>query len=273
MKIKLIALDLDDTLLLPDRTISEQSIKALAQVRRRGIMVVLATGRMFRAAVPFARELALDLPLIAYQGALIKTTETGDVLRSLELSSSQCYPVLEFLAEKGIHANLYIDDELYVGEMNEAAARYVAFSQVPVHVVGELASFKFEHATKIVAVDDAAHLHDNIEPRAKALFGGSLTINTSRPHFLEFGHLEATKSSALAFLGKHLGIHPQEMLAVGDGANDLDMIEYVGVGVAMGNADARLKAVADYITTSNVEEGVAKAIEHFCLANGEKVRE
>ena len=112
-----------------------------------------------------------------------------------------------------------------------------------------------------------SYLHDHIEPQAKVRFGSSLTINTSRPHFLEFGHPEATKSSALAFLGKRLGIHAAEMMAIGDGANDLDMIKYAGVGVAMGNADERLKAVADYITTSNVEEGVAKAIERFVLGN------
>ncbi|MDP3487898.1 MAG: Cof-type HAD-IIB family hydrolase [Bacillota bacterium] len=274
-KIKLIALDLDDTLLLPDRTISEQSVKALAAARQQGVMVVLATGRMFRAAVPFAQQLQLDLPLIAYQGALIKTTETREVLRAVELTAVQCHPVLEFLAEKHIHANLYIDDELYIAEMNEVAARYASFSQVPVHVVGELTSFEFKHATKIVAIGNPLHLHENIEPQAKERFGSSLTINTSRPHFLEFGHPQATKSSALAFLGKRLGIAREEMLAIGDGANDLDMIEYAGIGVAMGNADDRLKAVADYITTSNVEEGVAKAIEWFCFSKtlGEKVKE
>lgn len=265
-RVKLIALDLDDTLLRPDRTISEHSIRALAAARQEGIMVVIATGRMFRAAVPFAHELHLDLPLIAYQGALIKTTETGEVLRAVELGAKQCYPVLRFLAKNHLHANLYIDDELYIAEMNEVAARYASFSQVPVHVVGELGSFEFTHATKIVAIGNPLHLHEVIEPQAKVLFGGSLTINTSRPHFLEFGHLEATKSSALAFLAKRLGIGREEILAIGDGANDLDMIEYAGVGVAMGNADDRLKAVADYITTSNEDEGVAKVIERFCLA-------
>ena len=266
-RIKLIALDLDDTLLLPNRTISAPSVKALTAARQLGVKVVLATGRMFRAAVPFAHELQLDLPLIAYQGALIKTTETGEVLRTVELSAEQCYPVLDFLAEKHVHANLYIDDELYVAEMNEVARRYASFSQVPVHVVGELASFAFKHATKIVAIGNPVHLHEDIEPQAKERFGSGLTINTSRPHFLEFGHPEATKSSALAFLGERLGIHSQEMMAIGDGANDLDMIQYAGIGVAMGNADERLKKVADHITNSNVEEGVAKAIERFVLSN------
>lgn len=263
--IRLIALDLDDTLLLPDRTISRRSLRAVAEARRQGVAVVLATGRMFRAAVPFAKQLQLDLPLIAYQGALIKTTESQEVLRAAELSAADCYPVLEYLDSKGIHANLYIEDELYVATMNEVAASYVSFSKVPVHVVGKLASFDFAHATKIVAIGDPAHLHNTIEPEAKALFGSSLAINTSRPHFLEFGHPHATKSSALAFLGCKLGIFQHEILAIGDGANDLDMIEYAGVGVAMGNADVRLKAVANYVTASNTQDGAAKAIERFVL--------
>jgi len=263
--IKLVALDLDDTLLQPDRTISRRSIEVLSATRQQGVMVVLATGRMYRAALPFAQELKLNLPLIAYQGALIKTTETGEVLRSVELSAKQCYPVLAFLAEKGIHANLYIDDELYISEMNAVAAHYASFSRVPVHIVGALTAFEFAHTTKIVAIADPALIHHEVEPQARALFGHELTINTSRPHFLEFGHPDATKSSALAFLGARLGIRSEEMLAIGDGPNDLDMIAYAGIGVAIGNADDRLKAMADYITASNEEEGVAKAIERFVL--------
>jgi len=263
--IKLIVLDLDDTLLLPNRTISQHSRSALARARELGIQVVLATGRMYRAAKQYADDLNLDLPLIAYQGALIKTTKTGEVLRALELTVEQCYPILEFLSQRQVHANLYINDELFVAEMNDAVARYASFSAVPVHVVGNLCSYNFSHATKIVAIGEPQHLQCILEPEALALFGDSLTINTSRPHFLEFGHREATKSNALQFLGQRLGISREEILAIGDGVNDLDMIQYAGIGVAMGNADERLKAVADYITSSNTDEGVAQAIEQLVL--------
>lgn len=270
MPVKLVALDLDDTLLLPDRTISPSSAEAILRARKQGVQVVLATGRMFRAAAGYVRELHLDLPLIAYQGALIKTVESSELLRAVELDRSVAQPIVEFLEEAGVHINLYIEDELYVAEMNEVASRYFSFSQVPVHVVGRLSAFEYTTTTKLVAIGDPTFLHETLEPRALHAFGGSLAINTSRPHFLEFGHREATKSSALRFLGQKLGIAPAEMMAIGDGLNDLDMIEYVGLGIAMGNADERLKCAADYITASNIDDGVALAIQKFVLAEGPK---
>lgn len=261
--IKLVALDLDDTLLLPDGTISQVSKEALIRVRAQGVIVTLATGRMYRSAVQFAKELELDVPIITYQGALIKTSHTEEVWRSVELETNTTRSILQFLESEPVHINLYRGDDLYVKTANEVARQYASFVRVPLHEAGLLSKSHLHGTIKIVAIGDVGYIRDSLEPRAKELFGGELTINTSRPHFLEIGHREATKSNALAFLGERFDIRREEMLAMGDGVNDLDMLEYVGVGVAMGNADPRVLEVADYITDTNCNDGVAKALKIY----------
>ncbi len=262
-QIKLLAIDLDDTLLTPERMISARVKQSLRRVQDSGCLVTLATGRMYRSAKPYADELDLDVPLITYQGALIKTSRTGEVWRSVSLLPEVLTPLLQWLEQTGVHINLYVGDDLYVAEMNKFAQDYAAFSRVSVQAVGQLSRFPLTAATKVVAVGDADYLRDQLQPVARQLFAGQLTINRSRPHFLEFGHPEATKSKAIAHLVDRMGIKREQVMAIGDGENDLDMLEYAGVGVAMGNAEPAALAVADFVTKSNAEDGVAFAIDHY----------
>lgn len=260
--LRLVAIDLDDTLLYPDRTISPRAKRAIGAVQRLGSQVVLATGRMFCAAKPFALELELTGPLIAYQGALVKTVAEENIWRHLHIPAGQLVQLLEWLEAEPVHINLYVDDQLYVEQMNSTAERYAKYSRVEVKEVGRLSLLPFEAATKVVAIGDPDRLSD-LQIRSQALFGPALAINRSYPHFLEFGHLEATKSQALAWLGEKLGIGPAAMMAIGDGENDLDMIEYAGIGVAMGNAPAVIQAAADFVTATNDADGVAIALEKY----------
>ncbi|NLW17483.1 MAG: HAD-IIB family hydrolase [Firmicutes bacterium] len=128
--------------------------------------------------------------------------------------------------------------------------------------MGRLSALSLGEATKVVAIGEP-DLISQLLLEAKELFGDQLAINRSYPHFLEFGHPQATKAQALAWLGQRLGIEPEAMLAIGDGENDLDMIEFAGVGVAMANAPAAIQAAADFVTASNTEDGVALALEKF----------
>ncbi|MGI6357975.1 MAG: Cof-type HAD-IIB family hydrolase [Bacillota bacterium] len=262
-KLRLVAIDLDDTLLRPDRTISQRVKRSLSAVQAMGCTVTLATGRMFKSAKQYADELELDVPLITYQGALVKTSRTGETLRSVSLAAEVLQPLLRWLEEVGVHINLYVGDDLYVAELNRIAMDYARFTRVDVQAVGQLSSFPLPVATKVVAVADPDYLRDHLQPQAERQFGDRLTINRSRPHFLEFGHPQATKSQALAFLANRLGIGREQVMAIGDGENDLDMLQYAGVGVAMGNAEPAALAVADFVTKSNQEDGVAVALEHY----------
>ena len=263
--IRLLALDLDDTLLTPEGTVSQESRRALHMLSTRGVFVTIATGRMYSSAVQIARELDLDVPLITYQGALIKTTESGKVLRSLHMPAELAREVLLFFEAAPVHINLYVDDQLLVREINDIAENYASHVKVSVKAVGQLSALPLENVVKIVAISNADYISSELLPLAKRLFGEQLTVNTSRPHFLEIGHRLATKSSALEYLGESLGITRQEMMAIGDGQNDIDMIEYAGIGVAMGNAEAEVLAIADFITKTNVEDGVAFAIDEIII--------
>lgn len=260
--IRLVAIDLDETLLLPDRTISPRAKHAIQAVRQLGSEVVLATGRMFCAAEPYAKELGLTGPLIAYQGALLKAVGDRNIWRHLYIPAEELVELLQWLESKPVHINLYIDDELYVERMNSTAERYAKYSRVAVKEAGRLSSLPLQAATKVVAIGEPDLLSELL-PQAQETFGSSLAVNRSYPHFLEFGHRQATKSQALAWLGQKLGIEPAAMLAIGDGENDLDMIEFAGIGVAMGNAPPAIKAAADFVTASNTADGVAIALEKY----------
>ena len=264
--LSLVAIDLDETLLRPDRTISARAQSVIAQVRQLGCQVVLATGRMFCAAQPYAVELGLPGPLIAYQGGLIKTVAGQEMLRHLTSPREQLLPLLRWLETEPVHINLYVDDCLYVAKMNDIARRYAAYSRIPVQEVGRLSAGSWQSATKVVAVGDPDFLRQKLLGKAVDEFGQYLAVNRSYPHFLEFGHVDATKAQALAWLGKHLGISPTEMMAIGDGENDIDMLQFAGVGVAMGNAPAEVQMMADYVTGSNMEDGVASVLEKFFLS-------
>jgi hypothetical protein len=261
--LRLVAIDLDDTLLNPEGIITSRVRDAIRRVQEMGCLVTLATGRMFRSARPFADELGLDLPLITYQGALIQTSRTEEVWRAVSLQPEVLYPLLRFLEQAEVHINLYVGDDLYVAEMNQVAEGYARFSRVPARAVGQLSRFPLSAATKVVAIGEPVFLKEQLQPQAVREFSGRLTINRSRPHFLEFGHPDATKSKALAYLAERLGIGREQVMAIGDGENDLDMLEYAGVGVAMGNADPAALAVADFVTASNAADGVAVALERY----------
>lgn len=260
--IEIVALDLDETLLTPERTITPRAKQAIQAVRASGCQVVLATGRMFCAAEPFALELDLPGPLIAYQGSLVKTVSEREIMLHLNIPAVQLDALLPWLESEQVHINLYIDDQLYVERMNSTAKRYAAYSRISVEEVGRLSDLALAAATKVVAIGEP-DLLDVLQRQALQDFGEILAITRSYPHFLEFGHLQATKSQALAWLAAEWGVEASKILAIGDGENDLDMIEFAGIGVAMGNAPPAIQAAADYVTASHTADGVALALEKY----------
>lgn len=260
--IKLVAVDLDDTLLSSEITISEGNKRALAECRAKGVQVVIATGRMFRAATRFAEELELDLPIITYQGALVKSLDHQEWFHHV-IEKEQAARLIEDLKSYGLQLNVYMNDQLYVEKLNDFGSEYVRFSRVD-HFVTSFPEGLVAPPTKILLAGNPAVL-DGIHQEVLTEFGGELTINKSKEFFLEFGNLKSKKSYALNELAESLGIRPEEILAVGDGMNDLDMIAYAGIGVAMGNAQKEVQEIADYITDTNDRDGVARALEKFVL--------
>jgi Cof subfamily protein (haloacid dehalogenase superfamily) len=268
MDYKLLALDLDDTLLNEKFRISPRNAEALKEAARQGIGVTLATGRMFRSSLPFARELNIGLPLITYHGALIKeSTGEGKVLSKWSVPRDLALELLHYGEGEGFHFNIYLDDKLYVGEENEHSRYYQSIASIPLETVGNLGSFlekTGEEPTKLTVIDRLGRL-EGLQKVLLEKYASDLSILQSRPFFLEITHREATKGRALKFLAEREGLSSSQVIAIGDSYNDVDMLQYAGVGVAMGNAPPDVKKAADFVAMTNVEDGVARFLENYIL--------
>lgn len=265
--VKLVAIDVDFTLIGADLKIGERPKNAVRAAVGAGCVVTLASGRMFRATVPFAEELGIiGAPLITYDGALIKTAGTHEVISHRPIPLEQAREVLFYAQARGLHVNVYIDDALYVERYSEEALSYMAHAKVDAAAVGNLADFVTQPPTKLLIIAAEPEV-DRLLPRVKAEFGARLYVVRSMPRFIELTAKDVCKGSGLAALAQRLGVPREEVMAIGDSENDVSMLEYAGVGVAVRNAQSQVKEAADYVTEGESGDGVAEAIARFVLTS------
>ncbi len=261
---KLIAVDMDDTLLDSKLRISPRAKRTIAKLRERGIYVTLSTGRMFRSVKPYAEELGINLPLITYQGALIKNALTEEVILHRPVPLELARQVIADIQKYHYHVNVYVDDQICVEKITPEAEQYSAISRVEATPVGSLLEFLKEPPTKVLAIaakEEIAALERELKPK----YADRLHVTRSKPNFLEFSHPQATKGEALAVLAQKLQVSREQIIAVGDAPNDIEMLEYAGTAVVMGNAQEEIKALADYIAPTNDQDGVAYILEKLIL--------
>lgn len=266
--IRLVAIDLDDTMLRTDLTISDRTKQALQAAQTQGVTVTIATGRMFVSAQPYALELGIDVPLITYQGAMVVMAD-GRVLSHHPMDLDISCRLVEFLKPYGHHINLYMGDDLYIEKHSPEAARYQALTRTYLNVVedlGALLKLRGQGATKFSLMATPQQVQHVMKETAEA-FGNTVQVVPSKPHFLEFGRPDMGKGVALSQMARELGITRHQVMAIGDSPNDLDMIEYAGWGIAMGNAVDSIKEKAQWITADNDADGVALALEKWVLKN------
>ncbi len=269
MRFRLIAADLDDTLLDENSQISSRNREAIQKAVERGVWFIIATGRMFKTSVPFMEDLALngDCPLINYHGALVKSSQSKRIILHQPLNNKLAIAVVEEAERQDCHVSLFFNDNLYIREESEYSRYYQSFAKIDPQPVGSLSTFlknKGAAPSKISIIRWDGTI-DQIEASLRDAFGNKLAILQSRPFFLEITDRKATKGQALRWLAEQEGIRPEEVIAFGDGHNDLDMVSYAGLGVAMANARPELLKAADIITSSNNEDGVAEVIEKYVL--------
>lgn len=265
MAIKLLALDLDDTLLDKSNLISPRCREAIRQAVDKGVVVTLATGRMYESAVPYARQLGLDIPIITYTGALIKSGLSDEVIFTSSFEPETAAEVLELFRERDWYIQVYMGDKLYVKEYNEKSRTYEALTGIKAIPAGLELYAMVNDVYKMMAVDDPAAMKE-VAKVVHSAFQGRIFAPLSRPMYLEMVRHGVNKGVAIDFLAKRLGIRQSEVMAVGDSNNDVDMLKYAGLGVAMGNAMPEVKAIADAVTLTNDEDGVAEAIQRYILA-------
>ncbi|MFC5648301.1 Cof-type HAD-IIB family hydrolase [Paenibacillus solisilvae] len=261
---KMIAIDIDDTLLNDDLVVTEGTKAALAEAIESGVFVTLATGRMFPSAKKIAMQIELNVPIITYQGSLVKTLLDEQILYERSVPMDAAKELMAFCLERGLHLQLYINDVLYVREDNEEARGYSALSKIPFVVEPDFEKLIEQPSTKMLMIGDPDYL-DQIALELAPLIGDRTHITKSKAHYLEVTHKEGTKGHAIAFMAEHIGCTVDEVIAIGDSWNDHEMIEAAGLGIAMGNAIPKLKELAQYVTTSNNEDGVKHVIDKFVL--------
>ncbi len=262
-KIKLVATDIDGTLVKWDTSVSDGVKDCIKKLQENGVKVVLVTGRMHCATKHLRDELGLNSPVVSYQGGLIKDSD-GKTLYQENLDSDYAKEIINWAHKNGVHLNLYIDDKLYVEKDDDCVKRYTDGKFVP-YTVCPFESLKIENVNKILAIDygNAERVTGWVN-ELQAKFP-ELYIVKSTPFFCEIGSPMAKKSLGVEFLAKHWNLSQDEILTIGDQNNDIELLKAGGVKVAMGNATPELKECANYITDSVENDGFVKAIEKFCF--------
>jgi len=264
--IKLIAIDLDETLLDEKWRISERNERAIREAVARGVRVTLATGRMALSARRYARELELDVPIITYQGALIEQALSREVLYRQAVAPALALEIIRDLTARGIYSQVFLENRVFTAKHNAHSDFYRTMTGITVEEadMSELLGEEGEGPLKILCIGEEETL-DQIRDEYLKTYQGRLHLTRSRGTFLEMLDYRVNKGNALKALAEGWGIRAEEVMAIGDGLNDKEMIIYAGIGVAMGNGHPELKKAADYITASHQQDGVAQAIEKFVL--------
>jgi len=214
---------------------------------------------MMQSALRVLEPAGLDEPVICYQGAVV-ATPAGKWLLHMPIPLDLAREAIAAVEAEGYGLNVYVGDELYVDHVTPEAERYATFQQIRLHTVGPLLDWLAEPPTKLVCIGDPDAL-DELGVRLRKRFAGRLWVTKSLPFFLEFAAEGVSKGSGLDFLARELGFSRERTVAFGDGENDLELIDWGGFGVAVANADERVKAIADWVCPPVSEEGVAQVID------------
>jgi len=264
LRYRLLAVDLDDTFLNQELKVSPKVLDAVKEAVRQGIIFTLATGRMFCSAKQYAFSFIGDIPLITYNGALIKYSNSLKEIYHQPVPQNFALKIYQKVKNR-FHLNVYQDDELLVEEDNEAIRQYSKLAGVSYQVVLDLEQRLLKKpSTKLLAIGEPEEL-DRLWQEAREEFSGKLYITKSKPYYLEFLAKDVNKGQALKALASYLNIPLEATVAAGDSFNDIEMIEAAGLGVAMGNALAEVKKKADLTIPSNNEDGIYYLIKEIIL--------
>ena len=259
--IKMVATDIDGTILRSDYKFNPSIIAYMKTLEERGIKVVLVTGRMHAATVRIANILGLKTPIVSYQGGMIR--EGDKILCQNCVDKKYADEILKWANENNVHINLYHNDKLYV-ENDDFAAHQYSFDRHITYEVKPFCELDFSSGlNKLLAID--FENPENVDKWVEFLSKKypELYIVKSTPYFCEITNKEAKKSFAVEFLRKYWGIEKEEVLAIGDQNNDIELLKSGGIKVAMGNGTDELKAVADFVTDTVDNDGFIKAVEKF----------
>ncbi|MBZ4663119.1 MAG: sugar-phosphatase [Caloramator sp.] len=264
---KLIALDMDGTLLNENKEISKSNLEAIQFARRKGIKIVLATGRPTKGIEKYLKELSLideNEYAVSYNGAIVQEVKSGKIIAQNVMSLDDLKQLYNLSKELNVNIHALTPNSCITPKINQYSELEATMNNIPLEIVDFDAIDKNTTIVKIMFVDPEEKLNKVIESLPKELYD-KYTIVRSAPFFLEFLNNKVNKGFGVRLLAEKLGIKPSEIICIGDAENDIHMIEYAGLGIAMGNAFPEVKKKADYVTKTNEEDGVAHVIKKFVL--------
>ena len=274
---KLVAIDMDGTLLNSDHEVSERNKKALKKARELGVNIAITTGRLFCSARYYSDLIGIDTPVIASNGSYIKNKFNDTAILENPMPKDVAIKIYNIVKKHGLTVNFNSWDTLIREDfIPENHAYYIMNQDLPEEkrvkflvcedIIPTLEDFQGNILKGIVFEDEKNK--DNLwaaKEELKDTFGDKLHVVSSGDNNFEVMMGNSSKGNAVAYLAESLGIKPDEVMCIGDSENDISMIKYAGVGVAMGNGLDIVKEVADYVTDTNNNSGVGKAIEKFVL--------
>jgi len=270
LPIRLIALDIDGTLVDEDLLLRQRTKDAVSEAGRRGIAVSLVTGRMAISAMPFADALGLTGPIVAQQGALVRampkpgSRRPGRLLYHRPLRPEVTVEIVRWCLERDLTPHFNYLEWMIVGSTEPSIDQYRLFVGDRLELVPDIAVRARGHVTKVVALGEGNHSIDVLD-EGRVHFAGRAEVTLSHPRFLEFLAPGVSKGMAVRWLARRLGVPLGQCLAVGDQYNDLEMISEVGHGVAMPSAPAAVRAAARFVAPPVGDEGAAQMIEQIAL--------
>ena len=260
----MLVLDMDDTLLTDNHTISNENKEMLFKAKELGVHIVLASGRPTPAMTAYAKELQLDNSfMISYNGAVITDLKEDKVIFEQTLSQEQIHELYDYSLKSNTHIITYVDGKI----VSETDSEYI---EIEKNITGlahnKVVSFKEEvqsSAVKCILLEEPSYLKE-VEKDLKAAMP-HLSVSMSKPFFLEVAQNGIDKGASIKFLAEKLNILQCEIIAVGNAGNDLTMIEYAGLGVWVDNVDPELRDKGDVVVASNNDHGVAEVVRRFIL--------
>ncbi len=261
--IELFIVDVDGTLLTPDKELTGRARRAAHQLQERGVRVALTSGRPPRGMRMLIEPLALRTPLAGFNGGMFVDADL-EILEEHLIEPGAARDIVELLDDRGLDVWVYRKDEWYVRDRDaphvDRERATVAFDPV---VAAELGS-KLDAAVKIVGVSDDPERMGKAEEDARQLDGRVAAVR-SQPYYLDVTHPDANKGHVVRFLAHRFDVPPERIATIGDMPTDVTMFEAAGLSVAMGNADPDVRARARLLAPSNAEEGFARAVEELIL--------
>ncbi len=263
---KMLVLDFDDTLLRDDLTIAEKTIHALIEAEKKGIIIVFCSGRPSDSMIQVIKTLDFvheNDYFVAFNGSLIRNLK-GDILSYYSIKDDELRKLVDIGRKYKVNVQLYDKDYVIVETYNDRISRYDQLSGLRAKVVDSLDAFN--ESTKVLYNNNNYEVLEALHNEVQSAFGNQFNIFYSKSEFLEILNSKTNKGIAVEYLAKRNNIRRDEIIAIGDSFNDLEMIEYAGLGVAMKNGREEVKKIANYITEhTNNEDGVAEVIEKFIL--------